>query len=200
LPAPQPQIRQASAAVQDEIERIGGSTAGAGDTGDTNTAEGEVAYIGYNQILAPSLPEALPLPSVGLSSADLGFPCVVLGGCEGRRNLPFKMATGAVLGASKHLEFSTFAAVSLHPLQNQQRRYPPAGASLPLLPNLGGARSREDPGRPPRWGATSVKAGRAASKDLGDDKGKVSPISYGPPTNVLSLCHPQFFGKVRDSI
>nr|XP_051192531.1 uncharacterized protein LOC127305973 [Lolium perenne] len=105
------------------------------------------------------------------------------------------MATGAVLGASKHLEFSTFAAVSLHPLQNQQRRYPPAGASLPLLPNLGGARSREDPGRPPRWGATSVKAGRAASKDLGDDKGKVSPISYGPPTNVLSLCHPQIFGK-----
>ncbi|KAM0867980.1 hypothetical protein ACQ4PT_041641 [Festuca glaucescens] len=108
------------------------------------------------------------------------------------------MATGAVLGTSKDLEFSTFAAASLHPLQNQQRRYPPAGASLPLLPNLGGARSREDPGQAPRWGATSVKAGRAASADLGDDKGKVSPISYAPPTNVLSLCHPQIFGKSDD--
>jgi hypothetical protein len=138
------------------------------------------------------------LPSVGLSSADLGFPCVVLGGCEGRRNLPFKMATGAVLGASKDPEFSTFAAVSLHPLQNQQRRYPPAGASLPLLPNLGGARSREDPGRPPRWGATSMNAGRAASADLGDDKGKgLSHLIWAANQCPLSVPSPNFWKGKR---
>nr|XP_051181561.1 uncharacterized protein LOC127295633 [Lolium perenne] len=80
---------------------------------------------------------------------------------------------------------SIFAATSLPPLLPVAALSASRRVSAPA-----DARSGGDLRQAPRWSATFLQAGRGratAAADLGEDKGKISPIPDASATNVLSL-------------